>query len=81
MDCNGLALGIDVKGLPCFHLHMDMWLVVIVRGLSKGRWGVGVRVHILYPSCTLLVPLPLRRVHKGTQIPLRFLRGKTFSTF
>ena len=33
--------------------------VVIVRGLknlgglSKGRWGVGVRVHILYPSCTL----------------------------
>ena len=33
--------------------------VVIVRGLenpgglSKGRWRVGVRVHILYPSCTL----------------------------
>ena len=33
--------------------------LVIVRGLknpgglSKGRWGVGVRVHILYPSCTL----------------------------
>ena len=33
--------------------------VVIVRGLenpgglSKGRWRVRVRVHILYPSCTL----------------------------
>ena len=33
--------------------------LVIVRGLenpgglSKGRWRVGVRVHILYPSCTL----------------------------
>ena len=23
------------------------------QGLSKGRWGVGVRVHILYPSYTL----------------------------
>ena len=37
----------------------DSLMLVIVRGLknpgglSKGRWGVGVRVHILYPSCTL----------------------------
>ena len=34
------------------HSHLQGSLV-IVRGLSKGRWGVGVRVHILYPSCTL----------------------------
>ena len=27
--------------------------LVIVKGLSKGRWGVEVRVYILYPSCTL----------------------------
>ena len=45
-------------------------------GLSKGRWRVGVRVHILYPSCTLT----LKEGKEGTQIPLRFLRGKIFST-
>ena len=38
---------------------MNGLAVMIVRGLenpgglSKGRWRVGVRVHILYPSCTL----------------------------
>ena len=35
------------------HWKVYMIELVIVRGLSKGRWGVGVRVHILYPSCTL----------------------------
>ena len=39
-------------------------LVVIVRGLSKGRWRVGVRVHILYPSCTLTLKEGKEGVHK-----------------
>ena len=50
-------------------------LLVIVKGLNKGRWGVRVKVtySILYPFYTLTLK-------EGTQIPLKFLRGKTFLT-
>ena len=51
------------------HIATHPFCVVIVRGLKNPGGLIKGRWGVGV------------RVHKGTQIPLRFLRGKTFSTF
>ena len=72
----GMGKSRAIDELSKKHLVIPLCLVIVrglenPGGLSKGRWRVRVRVHILYPFCTLT----LKEGKEGYTNTLEILKG------